>query len=173
MKKRLAIAVLLSVCAIPGFCQSNRQYTGLNIGGKAPEIKLPNPEGNTVPLSTLKGHLVLIDFWASWCAPCIEEQPMLAALYKKYHARTFKNARGFEIYGVSLDSKKSDWMAAIAKLNISWTEVSDLKFWNSGAAKMYGVEELPFNLLINGDGVIIAKNLHGADLEKALLKLSK
>jgi thiol-disulfide isomerase/thioredoxin len=169
----LFISLLLSAWTITGLCQFKQPVIGAAIGNRAPEIRLPNPEGNTIALSSLKGRLVLIDFWASWCKPCLEEQPMLLTIYKKYHGKAFKKAIGFDIYGVSLDNKKSEWAGAITKLNISWIQVSDLKYWNSGAAKIYGVEELPFNALIDGDGIIIAKNLHGADLESTLLKLSK
>jgi thiol-disulfide isomerase/thioredoxin len=112
----------------------------------------------------------LIDFWATWCAPCLKEQPELAQLYKKYKNAAFTNAKRFEIYGVSMDSKKATWEGAISKYAIDWTQVSDLKFWNSQVAKTYDLQELPFNLLIDGMGIIIAKNLHGEDLNKELAK---
>lgn len=144
------------------------QTQGLEIGNKAPEIRLPNPAGDTVALSSLRGKIVLIDFWASWCGPCVEEQPGLATLYKKYGQTHFTDGEGFQIYGVSLDNKKAAWLNQITKQKIIWTQVSDLKYWSSPIAKTYNIQELPFNILIDGKGIIVAKNLHGVELEKAL-----
>ena len=93
---------------------------GLEIGNKAPEIKLPTLKGDTVSLSSLKGKLVLIDFWGTWCSPCVEEQSELAKLYAKYKQLTFINGKGFEIYGVTLDSKKENWGNFITKNKINW-----------------------------------------------------
>ena len=114
--------------------------------------------------------MVLIDFWASWCAPCVREQPQLAGLYKKYKNATFTEGKGFAISGVSLDSKKTSWENMIRKADISWVQVSDLRFWLSPVAKLYNLQDVPYNLLVNGKGVIIALNLHGEDLEKELAK---
>jgi len=147
------------------------QPTGLNIGNIAPDIRLPDLKGDTVALYTFRNKVVLIDFWASWCAPCVNEQPELAELYKKYKNSSFKNGKGFEIFGVSLDNKKKSWQSIVKKYNIKWTQVSDLKFWASPVANAYNLQELPFNLLIDGKGVIIARNLHGAELEKAIRKM--
>ena len=144
------------------------QPTGLEIGNKSPEIKLPTTKGDTVLLSSQKGKLVLIDFWGTWCAPCVEEQAELARLYKKYKLASFTNGKGFEIYGVALEAKKPNWENFIAKNKISWIQVSDLKFWRSPVAKTYNIQGLPFNVLIDGKGVILAKNLHGKDLEKEI-----
>ena len=146
------------------------QPTGLEKGNKAPEIKLPGIKGDTISLSSLKGKLVLIDFWGTWCAPCVEEQSELARLYKKYKPASFTNGRGFEIYGVALEAKKPNWENFVAKNKIAWIQVSDLKFWRSPVAKTYNIQELPFNVLIDGKGVILAKNLHGMDLEKEIVK---
>ena len=146
------------------------QSTGLEKGNKAPEIKLPNIEGDTVSLFAFKGNLVLIDFWGTWCAPCVEEQSELAKLYRTYKQARFTNGKGFEIYGVSLDSKKINWENFIAKNKINWIQVSDLKFWRSPVAKAYNIQELPFNVLIDGKGVILAKNLHGKELEMEIGK---
>jgi peroxiredoxin len=144
------------------------QSVGLEQGNRSPEIKLPTIKGDTVALSSLKGKLVLIDFWGTWCAPCVEEQAELAKLYRKYKQSTFNNGKGFEIYGVSLDAKKSNWENFIATNKIDWIQVSDLKFWRSPVAKTYNIQALPFNVLIDGKGIILAKNLHGIDLEKEI-----
>ena len=146
------------------------QNVGTEIGDKAPEIRLPSPGGDTIALSSLKGKLVLIDFWATWCAPCVKEQPELARLYKKYKNVEFTNGKGFEIYGVSMDSKKENWQGIIDKNAISWVQVSDLRFWSSPVAKLYNLQEIPYNLLIDGKGIILAKNLHGKELDQALAR---
>ena len=139
------------------------QNGALKIGQPAPEISLPAPNGNTVTLSSLKGKLVLIDFWATWCAPCVKEQPELKALYDKHSDKV--KAGKFEILGVSLDKSKEHWEENIKRLKINWLQVSDLMFWRSPVAKDYAIEGLPFNVIIDEQGKIIAINLHGAALE--------
>lgn len=134
----------------------------LAIGAVAPEIELPNPEGETVPLSSLRGKVVLIDFWASWCKPCRMENPNVVRMYRKY------KDKGFEIYGVSLDKNKNAWVQAIQQDNLTWTHVSDLQFWNSRAAKKYNVSGIPKTFLIDAEGKIIGKDLRGPSLEKKL-----
>ncbi|MFA6084200.1 TlpA family protein disulfide reductase [Mucilaginibacter sp.] len=171
MHKLFFAGFLLIAVAATASAQSSKPVHGTKPGNAAPEIRLPGPKGDTISLSSKKGKIVLIDFWASWCAPCVGEQPELAVLYRKYRHTAFKGAMGFEIFGVSLDSKKAEWVNAINKLGITWTQVSDLKFWNSGAAKSYQIESLPYNVLINGNGTVIATDLHGTDLEKMLLKI--
>jgi peroxiredoxin len=146
------------------------QSKGLEIGNKSPEIALTTTKGDTLALSSLKGKLVLIDFWATWCSPCIAEQSELAALHRKYKQAAFTNEKGFEIYGVSLDSKKSNWENFITANKINWIQVSDLKYWRSPVAKTYNIQGLPFNILIDGKGIILAKNLHGIDLENAIAR---
>lgn len=149
------------------------QEQGLNIGDKAPEIRLPDPKGDTITLSSFRGKVVLIDFWGSWCAPCVKEQPELAAIYKKYKNSSFNNGNGFEIFGVSLDNKKKSWQAIIKRFNINWVQVSDLLFWTSPVAKDYNIQELPYNVLIDGNGVILSTNLHGIELDESIRKLIK
>jgi peroxiredoxin len=161
----LSIALLLFGSPISNL---SAQSIGLEPGNKAPEIKLPTLKGDTIALSSLKGKLVLIDFWGTWCSPCVEEQSELAKLYAKYKQLAFTNGKGFEIYGVSLDSKKLNWENFVTKNKISWIQVSDLKFWRSPVAKTYNIQGLPFNVLIDGRGIIVAKNLHGADLAKEI-----
>lgn len=167
MKRLILIAVVFCLLITNAYSQSR----GLNIGDMAPDISLPNLSGDTITLSSMKDKIVLIDFWASWCAPCVSEQSKLAELYKKFKHSEFTGGNGFEIYGVSLDNKRKQWQNVIKKYNIEWTQVSDLKFWTSAVAKLYNIQDLPFNLLINGKGIIIAKNLHGAELEQAINKL--
>ena len=138
-----------------------------NIGQFAPEISLPSPDGKEIALSSLKGKLVLIDFWASWCGPCRKEMPNVVKIYSK-----FKN-KGFEIYGVSLDQDKEKWMEAITKDGINWPQVSDLKYWDNLAARIYNVQGIPYTVLIDKDGKIIAKNLRGQELEKKIAEVLK
>ena len=138
-----------------------------NIGQFAPEISLPSPDGKEIALSSLKGKLVLIDFWASWCGPCRKEMPNVVKIYSK-----FKN-KGFEIYGVSLDQDKEKWMEAITKDGINWPQVSDLKYWDNVAARIYNVQGIPYTVLIDKDGKIIAKNLRGQELEKKIAEVLK
>jgi len=138
-----------------------------NVGQFAPEISLPTPNGKEIALSSLKGKLVLIDFWASWCGPCRKEMPNVVKIYSK-----FKN-KGFEIYGVSLDQDKEKWMEAITKDGINWPQVSDLKYWDNVAARIYNVQGIPYTVLIDKDGKIIAKNLRGQELEKKIAEVLK
>lgn len=144
------------------------QQKTLKIGQTAPEITMAAPNGTMFSLSSLKGKLVLVDFWATWCAPCIKEQPELKTLYQKYTVSD--KDRRFEILGVSLDRKKEDWERGIQKFKIDWPQISDLKFWRSQAAKDYFIEELPFNVLVDEQGKIAAINLHGKELDGFIKK---
>lgn len=139
-----------------------------NIGSEAPDISMANPDGKMLSLHSLRGKYVLLDFWASWCGPCREENPVLVEAFKKY------NAKGFEIFQVSLDKTKEAWVNAIAKDGLVWkNHVSDLQFWNCAAAQLYGVQGIPANYLLDKNGVIIARNLRGAELIAKLDELMK
>lgn len=140
-------------------------YASVAVGAMAPEINLMSPEGKQIALSSLKGKVVLIDFWASWCGPCRKENPNVVKLYKQY------KSKGFEIYGVSLDRNKEDWLKAIQDDKLTWLHVSDLKFWESEAAALYKVEAIPATFIIDQEGKIVAKNLRGEELEAFLKKM--
>jgi peroxiredoxin len=138
-----------------------------SIGKVAPEIALPNPQGQIVKLSSLRGKYVLVDFWAKWCGPCRRENPTVVKAYNK-----FKD-KGFTVLGVSLDRTREDWVQAIAEDGLTWTHVSDLKYFNSQAAADYNINAIPFSILLDPSGVIIAKNLRGPALEKKLAEVIK
>jgi thiol-disulfide isomerase/thioredoxin len=147
---------------------------GLNIGNKAPDIEYKSPDGKAIKLSSLNGNIVLIDFWASWCPPCRLENPNLVKSYEHFKDAAFKSGKGFTVYSVSLDQDKNGWIGAIKSDKLSWeNHVSDLKGWNSEAASLYEVEAIPSNFLIDGNGIILAKNLRGDALDAKLTKLLK
>ncbi len=131
------------------------------IGEKAPEINLQNPEGESMKLSDLKGKLVLIDFWASWCRSCRLDNQVLKAMYNRYHDKSMKNGEGFEIYSVSLDTDPELWKQAIVNDKINWTNhVCDFKKWNSPVVADYNFKFIPHNLIIDRNGTVLAKNLY-------------
>ncbi len=135
------------------------------IGAAAPEIEQISPEGKKIKLSDYRGKYVLLDFWAAWCGPCRRENPNLVKAYTNY-----KN-KGFEIFQVSLDKTHDAWTGAIKADKLDWVHVSDLKYWDSEAAKLYGVKSIPASFLLDPDGNIIAKNLRGPALEEKLNEL--
>lgn len=135
------------------------------VGNEAPELILPTPDNKELALSSLRGKVVLIDFWASWCGPCRKEMPNVKLVYQKY------KDKGFEIYGVSLDKDRNAWLEAIEKDGLKWPQVSDLKFWQSEAAQTYAVQSIPHTVLIDRDGKILASGLRGAELERKLAEV--
>lgn len=134
-------------------------------GAMAADFTLPNTDGKNVSLSSFKGKYLLVDFWASWCGPCRQENPNVVAAYNKY------KGKGFDILGVSLDEEKTAWLGAIEKDHLAWNQVSDLKGWQSSAAQLYGIQSIPMNFLLDKSGKIIGKGLRGEDLEAKLKEL--
>jgi peroxiredoxin len=135
------------------------------VGMRAPEFTQHDSMGNPVSLSSFRGKYLLIDFWAAWCSPCRQENPNVVAAYQKY------NDKGFEVLGVSLDHSRENWLKAVKDDGLTWTQVSDLKYWSNEVAALYGISSIPNNLLLDPEGVIIRKNLRGDDLHSALEKL--
>jgi peroxiredoxin len=155
---------------IPNQPPPKKKTSGKNstysVGDEAPDITMNNTDGETIRLSDLRGDVVLIDFWASWCGPCRRENPNLVRAYEKFHSK------GFEVFSVSLDSNKDKWINAIKKDGLVWdNHVSDLQGWRNEASRAYGISSIPHAILVGKDGVIIRTHIRGAALETELEKL--
>ncbi len=135
------------------------------VGQPAIDFTMDDMEGEPLTLSSLYGNYLLVDFWASWCGPCRRENPNVVEAYKEFHDK------GFDILGVSFDQKKDKWLKAVEDDNLNWHHVSDLKYWGNAAGKLYGINSIPSNILLDPNGIIIAKNLRGEDLQDKLAEL--
>lgn len=147
--------------------ENNPNKAKIKIGMKAPDFTAPNPEGEQITLSKIKGKVTIVDFWASWCKPCRIENPNLVKLYDKYHSK------GLEIISVSLErgNQKAFWIEAIKKDQLSWYNVSNLKFWQDPIAQAYSVNSIPATFILDENGILIAERLRGAELEAKIKSL--
>jgi thiol-disulfide isomerase/thioredoxin len=147
---------------IAAFEVQTQKTSKLAEGSTLPDFTLTTPEGKLLSISSFKGKVVLVDFWASWCGPCRKENPNVVAIYKKLHAK------GFDVYGVSLDDNKEKWLGAIKVDGLIWNHASDLKGWDNQVAKQFGIDAIPFTILLDKEGKIIGKGLRGKELENAV-----
>jgi peroxiredoxin len=147
------------------FIEPYRSLSELQEGKMAPDFRLPTPDGDSLSLSDLRGKYVLIDFWASWCGPCRQENPNVVRMYNRF------KGKNFEILGVSLDKERAGWIKAIGDDQLSWKHVSDLKFWDSMVTGLYAIQSIPATMIVDPEGRIVARNLRGAPLEDKLAEL--
>ncbi len=159
MKKLIFVSVILMT-----FFAGKAQ---IKIGESVPEIALPDVNGKMITLSSFKGKVVLIDFWASWCGPCRAANPSVVRLYNKY------KDKGFEVFGVSIDSKKEAWIKAIRQDKIKYTQVNDNGGWNSNVAATFGINQIPTSFLVDKNGRVVAIDAEGKELYKLVGELIK
>lgn len=163
--QELLMAVQQQAATAQAEQQRKMQETNITEGQMAPEISLPTPDGEVLSLSDLRGKYVLIDFWAAWCRPCRAENPNVVRVYNQY------KDKGFEILGVSLDRTREEWLQAIEADGLTWKHVSDIAYFNSEAAQTYGVKSIPYTVLVDPEGKVIAQRLRGGSLQAKLAEI--
>jgi len=160
---QMRFLAIIGLCVLASFAG----HAQVKKGQPAPDISLPGMNDSTISLSSLKGKVVLLDFWASWCGPCRHNNPNLVKLYQQYHDK------GFEIFSVSIDKDKNDWIKAVRNDNLTWVHVVDQKGWYAPSTITYGVEAIPASYLLDRNGVVKAVNKEGRELDYEVGRLVK